>query len=77
MQFKSGINTIEYKEAIVVKEGAMYNKCECKNCGSQFATVISNEADIEKEKCPHCGEKQLKISGKLSVSEFASQFSGG
>jgi len=55
----------------------MYNRCICQNCGSQFATVITNDADIKKEKCPSCGEKQLRLAGELSFSEFVSQFSGG
>ncbi|MBI5205597.1 MAG: hypothetical protein HZA11_11840 [Nitrospirae bacterium] len=54
-----------------------YNRCICQGCGSNFATVISSDTDLQKEKCPSCGEKRLKISGKLSHSELATQFSGG
>jgi len=54
-----------------------YSRCICQNCGSNFATVIKSDADLKNEKCPSCGEKQLKISGELSFSEFTSQFSGG
>ena len=42
-----------------------------------FATVISSDTELQKEKCPSCGERRLKISGKLSHSELATQFSGG
>lgn len=53
-----------------------YNRCICQKCGSNFATMINNDAELQKEKCPGCGERKLKISGKLNHSELASQFSG-
>jgi len=53
-----------------------YNRCICQKCGSNYATMINSDAELQKEKCPSCGERKLKISGKLSHSELASQFSG-
>ncbi len=54
-----------------------YNRCVCQKCGSQFATVLSDDVELQKEACPKCGEKQLKLSGALSFSEISSLFSGG
>ena len=39
--------------------------------------MIDNDEDLQKESCPNCGEKQLKLIGPLSVSEVTSLFSGG
>ncbi len=54
-----------------------YNKVICAKCGSQYATAIHTEAELEKEACPKCGEKQLKLSGPLSQFEMNGLFSGG
>ena len=54
-----------------------YNKCECKKCGSQYATQIRDEIELQKEACPKCGEKQLKLAGPLSFYETQGLFSGG
>lgn len=54
-----------------------YNRCICQKCGSNFATMIDNNLELEKEACPKCGEKQLKISEPLSFSEISSLFYGG
>jgi len=54
-----------------------YNRCTCQKCGKQYATVIDNDEDLQKEACPNCGEKQLKLIGLMSVSEVNSLFSGG
>lgn len=54
-----------------------YNRCICQKCGSQFATVLADDVELQKEACPKCGEKQLKLSGALSFSEMSSLFSGG
>ncbi len=54
-----------------------YNKCECQKCGSQFATVLSDELELQKEACPKCGERQLKLLGPLTFAETSSLFSGG
>ncbi len=54
-----------------------YNKCECVKCGSQYATHLQSEEDLQKEPCPKCGEKQLKLRGPLSFYETSSLFSGG
>lgn len=54
-----------------------YNRCICQGCGNNFATTISSDTELQKEKCPSCGERSLKISGKLSHSELATQSSGG
>jgi predicted nucleic acid-binding Zn-ribbon protein len=55
----------------------MYNKCICQKCGSQYATVLKSDLELQNEPCPKCGEKQLKLSGPLSVRETSSLFSGG
>ena len=54
-----------------------YNKCECMKCGSQYATQIQQEVDLQKESCPKCGEKQLKLKGPRSFYETSGLFSGG
>jgi len=54
-----------------------YNRCICQKCGSQYATVIDKDEDLQKEPCPSCGEKELKLTGPLSVPEVNSLFSGG
>jgi PHP family Zn ribbon phosphoesterase len=54
-----------------------YNRCICQKCGSQFATMINSDAELLKEKCPKCGEKQLKLQGGLSFAEISSLFGGG
>lgn len=54
-----------------------YSKCVCQKCNSQYATMISNEADLQKEKCPNCGAMQLRITGPMSFSEISSLFYGG
>jgi Zn finger protein HypA/HybF involved in hydrogenase expression len=54
-----------------------YNKCTCQKCGKQYATVINSDIELQKEPCPNCGEKQLKLSGALSWAETSSLFSGG
>jgi DNA-directed RNA polymerase subunit RPC12/RpoP len=57
--------------------GMPYNRCICQKCGSQFATVLDDEVELQKEACPKCGEKQLKLIGPLSYSEVSGLFSGG
>lgn len=54
-----------------------YNRCICQKCGSQFATMISSDAELVNEPCPKCGEKQLKLSGALTFSEINGLFGGG
>ena len=54
-----------------------YNRCICQKCGSQFATVLDDDLELQKETCPKCGERQLKLSGALSFAEMSSLFSGG
>ena len=54
-----------------------YSKCICQKCGGQYATVIDNDAELNKEACPQCGEKELKLNGKLSFAEMSGLFSGG
>ena len=54
-----------------------YNRCICQKCGSHFATVLEKDAELEKEQCPKCGEKQLKLAGALSFSEVSGLFRGG
>ncbi len=54
-----------------------YNKVICGKCGSQYATAIHSEAEIQKEPCPKCGEKLLKLAGPLSEYEMSGLFSGG
>ena len=46
-------------------------------CGSQYATQIQKEDELQKECCPKCGEKQLKLKGPLSFYETSGLFSGG
>ncbi len=61
-----------------MERGTMsYSKCACRKCGSQYATMISDDLELQKESCPKCGEKQLKFLGQLSISEVSSLFSGG
>ena len=54
-----------------------YNKCVCEKCGSCFATGINNNAELQKEKCPNCGERKLIMSGHLSFSEEKNLFYSG
>ena len=54
-----------------------YNKCVCQKCGSNYATVAKTDHDIQNEPCPKCGEKQLKLTGPMSLTETNSLFSGG
>ncbi len=54
-----------------------YNRCKCNKCGNQYATVISTDEELMKEACPNCGQKQLQLTGPLSVAEVNSLFSGG
>ncbi len=54
-----------------------YNRCECQKCGSLFATMIDSDAEIQKETCPKCGEKKLKLTGPMSFSEISSLFYSG
>jgi predicted nucleic acid-binding Zn-ribbon protein len=54
-----------------------YNRCLCQKCGSNFATVISTDEELQKESCPGCGEKKLKIVGPLSPEEISSLFYSG
>jgi len=54
-----------------------YNRCVCQKCGSNYATAAKTDLDIKDEPCPKCGEKQLKISGSLSVQEMSNLFYGG
>lgn len=61
-----------------METGALaYNKCVCENCANQYATMISNEAELKKEACPNCKQNKLKISEPLSFSEINSLFYGG
>lgn len=61
-----------------MQNGTMsYSKCACQNCGSQYATQINDEAELQKESCPKCGEKKLTITGPMSFSEISSLFGGG
>ncbi|MEJ2695446.1 MAG: hypothetical protein P8013_02245 [Candidatus Sulfobium sp.] len=55
----------------------MYNRCKCEKCGSEFATVLKNDLELQNEPCPKCGEKQLKITGPLGFYETSRLFSGG
>lgn len=54
-----------------------YNKCVCQVCGSQYATMIPNDLELQKEACPGCGAKQLKILEPMSFSEVNSLFYSG
>jgi DNA-directed RNA polymerase subunit RPC12/RpoP len=54
-----------------------YNRCKCQKCGREFATLLDDDLELQKEACPKCGEKELKLSGTLSFSEMSSLFSGG
>ncbi len=54
-----------------------YNRCVCQKCGNNYATAIANDIELQKEACPNCGEKQLKITEPLSFSEISSLFYGG
>ncbi|MHB8883298.1 MAG: hypothetical protein ACYC69_17540 [Thermodesulfovibrionales bacterium] len=54
-----------------------YNKCICQKCSSNYATVAKTDEDIKDEPCPKCGEKQLKITGPMSMTEMSGLFSGG
>lgn len=54
-----------------------YNKCSCTKCGSQYATHLQKDEELQNEPCPKCGEKQLKLSGPLSFYETSRLFSGG
>jgi hypothetical protein len=39
--------------------------------------VIDNDADIQNEICPQCGEKQLKIFKSSGFSEIRTMFYSG
>jgi len=54
-----------------------YNRCSCQKCGNQYATVINTDEELQKESCPGCGEKKLKIVGPLSPAEINSMFYSG
>jgi hypothetical protein len=54
-----------------------YNKCICQKCGNQYATVIDKDEELQNEACPNCGEKELKLTGPMSVTEMSGLFSGG
>ncbi len=54
-----------------------YNRCSCLKCGGHYATVISSDEELQKESCPGCGEKKLKIVGPLSQAEINSIFYSG
>lgn len=54
-----------------------YNRCICAKCGSNFATVIQSDDELRKEPCPNCGQKQLSLTGPMSVQEVSGLFSGG
>jgi predicted nucleic acid-binding Zn-ribbon protein len=56
---------------------ATYNRCECLKCGSHYATVIGTDEELQKEACPGCGEKKLKIVGPLTPAEISSMFYSG
>jgi rRNA maturation endonuclease Nob1 len=54
-----------------------YNRCACQGCSSQYATVINSDEELQKESCPNCGSKTLKIVGPLSDAEINSMFYSG
>jgi len=54
-----------------------YNRCSCEKCGSQYATIINSDEELQKEACPSCSEKKLKLAGPLSAAEMSGMFSGG
>ena len=54
-----------------------YNRCSCEKCGNHYATIINTDEELQKEACPSCGEKKLKLVGPLSAAEMSSMFSGG
>jgi len=54
-----------------------YNRCLCEKCGSHYATIINSDEELQKEACPSCSEKKLKLAGPLSAAEMSSMFSGG
>ena len=54
-----------------------YNRCSCEKCGSHFATIINSDEELQKESCPSCKEKKLKLEGPLSAEEMSSMFSSG
>ncbi|HXX82161.1 MAG TPA: hypothetical protein VEI46_11470 [Thermodesulfovibrionales bacterium] len=54
-----------------------YSKCICRKCGTQYATMLNNDAELQNEPCPKCGEKELRFSGPLGLNELRSTFGGG
>ncbi|HXX53136.1 MAG TPA: hypothetical protein VEI28_01055 [Thermodesulfovibrionales bacterium] len=54
-----------------------YRKCICGKCGTQFATVLNSDAELQDEACPKCGKKALRLTGPLGLNEMQSMFSGG
>jgi len=54
-----------------------YNRCSCGKCGSHYATIINSDEELQKESCPSCNEKKLKLEGPLSAAELNGMFSGG
>jgi DNA-directed RNA polymerase subunit RPC12/RpoP len=54
-----------------------YNRCSCEKCGNHYATIINSDVELQKEACPNCSEKKLKLEGPLSAAEMSSMFSGG
>ncbi len=54
-----------------------YYRCICQKCGSNYASMIDNDIELQKESCPGCGEKQLKISEPLTSAEINKLFYGG
>lgn len=58
--------------------GAMtYSRCSCQSCRNQYATVIGTDEELQKESCPGCGKKTLKIVAPLSQAEVNSIFYSG
>lgn len=54
-----------------------YNRCKCGKCGNQYATVVATDEELRNERCPNCGEKELKLDGALSAAEIKSIFFSG
>jgi len=62
---------------IMDTSGPTYNRCSCEKCGSNYATIINSAEELQKEACPSCGEKKMKLAGPLSAAEMNGMFSGG
>jgi NAD-dependent SIR2 family protein deacetylase len=62
---------------IMITGAPKYNRCSCQKCGSHYATIINSDEELQKEACPSCNEKKLKLEGPLSAAEMSSMFSGG